>query len=54
MNVDIENSSLMSNYKDCRPPGEFSLFSNKSLAEKTAGKKKAVNDHNSLSINKTI
>jgi hypothetical protein len=44
MNSDIENSSIMSNYKDCRP-SEFnqSMFTNSAIQESTlskAGKKK--------------
>ena len=35
MNVDIENSSIMSNTKDCRPGGEFnnqsSIFTNSAI-----------------------
>jgi hypothetical protein len=60
MNDDIENNSLMANYKDCRP-GEFnsssSLFSNTTIAESKAGKKGIHlkgNDTNTLSINKTV
>ena len=60
MNDDIENNSLMANYKDCRP-GEFnshsSLFTNTTIAESKAGKKVIhlkANDTNTLSINKTV
>ena len=65
MNVDIENSSIMSNFKDCRP-ADFnqSLFTNTAIQESTiskGGKKKSLahlgstsgGDHNMLTINKT-
>ncbi len=62
MNDDIENNSLMANYKDCRP-GEFnshsSLFTNTTIAESKVGKKGKIGkfgagDTNTLSINKTV
>ena len=39
MNSDIENSSIMSNYKDCRP-AEFnqSIFTNSAIQESTVSK----------------
>jgi hypothetical protein len=52
MKEDIENCSLMSNYRDCRPE-HSSLFSNHSLADKTS-KKKLTTNPNSLSITKTL
>lgn len=63
MNADIENNSLMSNYKDCRPTDfNGSLFTNSTIAESSnqAKKKKSLaanqgaNQGNSLAINKTI
>lgn len=60
MNDNIENNSLMANYKDCRP-ADFqgsSLFSNSTIAESNAKGKKGItgkhSDSNSLSINKTV
>ena len=65
MNEDIENNSLMANYKDCRPVdfNNNSLFYNSTIAEHSnkTGKKgiKGLsalggNNTNSLSINKTV
>ena len=60
MNDDIENNSLMANYKDCRPAdfnSHNSLFTNSTIAESKAGKKGIhlkPNDTNTLSINKTV
>ena len=60
MNDDIENNSLMANYKDCRPAdfnSHSSLFTNTTIAESKAGKKGIhvkANDTNTLSINKTV
>lgn len=60
MNDDIENNSLMANYKDCRPADFNSLFSNSTIAEQSAtkGGKKGIKSiavgNNSLSINKTL
>jgi len=64
MNEDIENNSLMANYKDCRPAdfNNNSLFSNSTIAEHSnkTGKKginglaAMGNNTNSLSINKTM
>ena len=33
MNEDIENNSLMANYKDCRPAEFNSMFTNSTIAE---------------------
>ena len=58
MNDNIENNSLMGNFKDCRP-ADFqgsSLFTNSTIAD--AKTKKAIqgkhSDTNTLSINKTV
>ena len=54
MNDDIENSSLHSNFKDCRPvEGGQSLFTNSTIADSKKTKALKAGQQSSLAINKT-
>ena len=62
MSTEIENSSVMSNTKECRPAAsDVSLFTNSAIQESTmskGGKKKTLfqvgGDREMLTINKTL